>query len=126
MLLSLALASLALRTGLALRRARRGRGRRSPTLRRSHLRLARPAVLLLLVGFVAGPISAVWLRGWEALETFHGVLGVIAAALFAWAGVLGQRIARGRSYARDTHALLGVLGILGGALAAVAGFSLLP
>ena len=126
MLLSLALASLALRTGLALRRARRGRGRRSPTLRRSHLRLARPAVLLLLVGFAGGPVSAVWLRGWESFETFHGVVGLVAAALFAAVGVLGQRIAQRRSRARDAHALLGVLAPLGGALAAVAGFSLLP
>jgi len=126
MLVGLGLAALALRSGLALRRARHGRGRRTPALRPSHLRVARPAVLLLLVGFVGGPISAVWLRGWDAFDTFHGVAGLVAAALFGSAGFLGHRMATGRSRARDAHALLGVLGVLAGALAAVAGFALLP
>lgn len=126
MLLSLAAAATALRLGLRLRRARLAGVRRSPELRRRHLRVARPAVAALLFGFVAGPVSSVALRGWEAFHSFHGLAGLAAAALFASAAVLGQRLSRGRSRAVDTHALLGTLAVLIAALAAVAGFVLLP
>lgn len=126
MLAGLALAGLALRSGLALRRTRRGRGRRTPSMRPAHLRVARPAVVMLLLGFIGGPVSAVWLRGWDPLASFHGPVGLVAAILFAGAGFLGHQLAAGRSRAFQAHALLGVLGVLVGALAAVAGFSLLP
>jgi hypothetical protein len=94
MALSLALAMLALRAGLALRRARRGLGARRPGARRTHLRLAKPAIALLLVGLLAGPPSAVALRGWDPFGTLHGWLGLLAAGLFAAAFVLGRRLAR--------------------------------
>lgn len=126
MLVGLAGALAALRAGLALRRARLAGRRRPPALRRRHLRLARPAVAAVLVGFAAGPPSAVYLRGFEPFDTFHAFVGVLAAGLFAAAGVLGQRLARGRSQARDAHALLGGAALLFAALAAVAGFVLLP
>jgi polyferredoxin len=126
MLISLALAVLTLRAGLALRRARLGRAPRDPGLRRRHLRLAKPAVVLVLAGFVGGPLSAVWLRGWEPFASFHGALGLVVATLFAAAALIGRRLERGRSRAFQLHALLGALAVLGAALAAVAGFVLLP
>jgi hypothetical protein len=126
MLASIALAGLTLRAGLALRRARLGRTPRDPALRRRHLRIAKPAVALVLAGFVAGPVSAVWLRGWDAFETFHGVLGLAVAALFLAAAVIGRRLERGRSRAFEAHARLGALAVLGALVAAVAGFVLLP
>ena len=126
MLASLAAAAAALRVGLALRRARLASQRRPPELRRRHLRLARPAVAAILVGFAAGPPSAVYLRGFEAFDTFHSFVGVLTAGLFAAAAFLGHRLAQGRSQARDAHALLGGFAVLLAALAAVAGFVLLP
>jgi hypothetical protein len=126
MLLSLGAVAVALRHGLRLRGARLAGARRDPQWRRRHLQVARPAVAALLVGFVAGPISAVALRGFEPFDTFHGAVGVAVAGLFAAAAWLGHRIAHGRSQARDLHALLGGLGALLAALAAVAGFILLP
>lgn len=81
---------------------------------------------MLLLGFVGGPLSAVWLRGWEAFGSFHGVLGLLVIALFAAAATLGHRIEEGASKAFDAHALLGTLALLFAALAAVAGFVLLP
>jgi hypothetical protein len=126
MLVSLALAVLTLRAGLALRRARRGRAPRDPRLRRRHLRLAKPAVALVLAGFVGGPVSALWLRGWEPFASFHGVLGLAVATLFAAAALVGWRLEHGRSRAFEVHAMLGALAVLGAALAAVAGFVLLP
>lgn len=126
MLVSIALAVLTLRAGLALRRARLGRAPRSPELRRRHLRLAKPAVVLVLIGFVGGPVSAIWLRGWEPFTSFHGLLGLAVALLFAAAALLGRRLERGRSRAFEAHARLGALAVLGAAIAAVAGFVLLP
>jgi len=123
---ALALAALTLRAGLRLRRARLGRSARDPLARRRHLRLAKPAVALALAGFVLGPISAVALRGWQAFASFHGLLGLAVAALFLAAAVLGRRLDRGRTRAVEAHAWLGALAVLGAALAAVAGFVLLP
>jgi len=126
MLVSLAFAVLTLRAGLVLRRARRGRAPRDPALRRRHLRLAKPAVALVLAGFLGGPISAVALRGWEPFASFHGLLGLAVATLFAAAALVGRRLEQGRSRAFEAHARLGALAVLGAALAAVAGFVLLP
>lgn len=125
-LVGLLLAFLALRSGLRLRRARLGLARRPPDGRRAHLRVAKPAVALVLIGLAAGPPSAVWLRGWEALHSLHGWLGVAVAAGFGAAAAVGHRIESGRSRAFDAHARLAALAVLLGAAAAVAGFVLLP
>lgn len=135
MVATLALAALTLRAGLKLRVARHARaaGRRPlPGARprgevlRAHLRLAKPAVVLLLIGFVAGPASAYWLRGWSPFEKLHSWLGLLAAALFVAAAVLGKRLQEGRGGRPDLHGLLGLLGVLAGAVAAMAGMVLLP
>jgi len=107
MVASLGVVALALRAGLRLRRARFGREPKTPDLRRTHLRLAKPAVALICVGFLAGPISALWLRGWTPLATFHAWLGMLAAAV-------------------DAHAILAGLAVLAAAVAVVAGLVLLP
>ena len=126
MLLSIGAVGIALRRGLRLRRARKAGVRRAPEWRRRHLLVARPAVAAMLLGFALGPVSAVALRGFEPFDTFHGAVGVAVAALFASTAWLGHQLARGRSRAQDLHALLGGLGVLFAALAAVAGFVLLP
>jgi len=126
MLASIGLAGLALRAGLSLRRARLGRAERDPRGRRRHLALAKPAVALALAGFVLGPLSAVWLRGWSAFASLHGALGSLAALLFVAAAVLGRRVETGRTSARGAHGWLGALAVLAAALAAVAGLVLLP
>lgn len=126
MVASIGLAALALRSGLALRRSRLRRAGRTPEMRPRHLRLAKPAVVLVLIGFVGGLASWHWLRAGSVLGTFHGLLGLLVAALFTSAAVLGHRIEKGRARAFDVHALLGGLALLFAALAAVAGFVLLP
>lgn len=126
MMCSVVLALLALRAGLVLRRARAARRPAPRGARQRHLRLAKPAVVLVLIGFAAGPVSSVWLRGWSAFESFHGMLGGLAAALFAATAWYGRRLERGGVAARNAHALAGVLALLAAALAAFAGFVLLP
>jgi hypothetical protein len=117
---------LVLRSGMAMRRSRRFRTRRTPGLRERHLALAKPAVAAVVLGFIGGPISSLWLREWEPLRTFHGWIGIAAAALFIAAMLLGRRLEHGRSRAFDAHALLGLIAMLAALVAFVAGFVLLP
>jgi hypothetical protein len=126
MVASLGVVALALRAGLRLRRARFGREPRTPDLLRAHLRFAKPAIALVCVGFLAGPISAVWLRNWTPFATFHAWLGSLAAALFLAVAVLGWRLEQRRGRPVDAHAILASLAVLVAAIAVVAGLVLLP
>ena len=123
---SIVLAGMALRIGLGLRAARRGRAPRRAGARARHLALAKPAVAMLLVGFVGGPLSMVWLRGREPFGTAHAWIGTLAIALFVAVAVLGRRLERGRGRPVDAHALLAGLAMLVAAVAALTGFVLLP
>jgi hypothetical protein len=116
----------ALRVGLSLRRARLAR-RPPPTGARAlHLRVAKPAVVLALVGAVLGPVTVLLLRDWTPMSSFHALLGGIAAVLFAGAGLEGRRLERGARDARNLHALLGAGAVSLALAAAIAGFALLP
>jgi hypothetical protein len=123
---SVVLAGLALRVGLGLRRARRGGGRATVHSRARHLRFAKPAVVVVLAGFVVGPLSMYFLRGRTPFATLHALLGSLAAALFLAAAVLGHRIEEGASRAFDVHGMLGLAAFLAAAGAAIAGLVLLP
>ena len=117
---------LALRAGLRMRQ-RRARGLKTDKrLIGRHVALARPAVLLVLVGFLGGPLSALLLRDWQPFATLHAWLGLIAALLFGAAGRLGWRLSKSRSAAVEAHGWLGLLATLAAALTAFAGFVLLP
>lgn len=129
MLVALVLVAFALRRGLQLRQQRQGRAttdRPRGELLAAHLRLAKPAVVLVLTGFIAGPISAVWLRGWEPFSKLHAWLGLAAATLFALAAFWGHALETGRSREAGRHGLTAGLAVLIAAVAAVAGFVLLP
>jgi hypothetical protein len=126
MVASLGVVALALRAGLRLRRARFGREPRTPDLLRAHLRFAKPAIALVFVGFLSGPISAAWLRDWAPFATFHAWLGFLAAALFLAVALLGWRLERRRGRPVDAHATLAGLAVLAAAVAVVAGLVLLP
>jgi hypothetical protein len=123
---ALALAALALRAGLRLRGARRRGARRPPGEYRRHLRLAKPAVLALALGYLGGPASMWWLRGREPFGTAHALAGSVALALFVAAAVLGRRLERGRTRRRDLHGALALLACAAAAAAAVTGLVLLP
>lgn len=122
----LTLLALALRSGLALRRTRLGHTRRTRDMRPRHLRYAKAAVLVLLVGAIAGPFSWVWLRGGEVLETFHGWVGIAVTALVLTTATLGRRLEIGASRSFDAHAVAGAILVLLASLSAMAGLVLLP
>ena len=126
MVISILTACLALRAGLGLRRRRRRRLRRSAAEIRAHARLGKLAVTLIVIGLVAGPVSASWLRGWNVLETVHAWVALLAAALFGATAVLGRCLERGRGRPVEQHALLALLAILAAAAAFGTGFVLLP
>jgi hydrogenase-4 membrane subunit HyfE len=126
MLSSLVLAGLALRVGLVMRRRRQQGARREAALILRHLRWAKPAVILILIGFVGGPISSYLLRGWQPFERLHGYLALLVVGLFSITGVLGLRLERGRGRPVEAHAWLALIAMLAAAVTAVAGFVLLP
>lgn len=129
MLASLALAGLALRVGLRMRARRREGLPPQRSVLAAHLRLARPAVLLIAFGLLSGPASAIWLRDWAPFGTLHAWLALVAASLFLYAGWLGLRLSRGqlrREDAANLHGLLGTVAVLIAALTAAAGMVLLP
>lgn len=126
MLLSLALVGVALRLGLRIRRARAARRPAPRGTREAHLRVAKIAVVLLAVGLLAGPASAVWLRGWEVIGTLHGLIAIVTAGLFACVAFHGRRLERGHQSARSAHAWFAAFAVLAACVTAVAGFVLLP
>ena len=133
MVVSLLLALVALRSGLLLRRARLRRIPAPAGTRDRHLRIAKIAVLMLVTGFLGGPLSTWLLRGWTPFATFHGLAGRIAGLLFVVTAMRGHELelgpARGGANdakTRDVHALLALAAMGFGTMAAFAGFVLLP
>lgn len=127
MLLSLAVAFAALRAGLRLRSARLRRAPRPRDAVPRHVRRAKPAVAMLALGFLAGPVSAWWLRGWEPFGTAHAWVGTLAMALFAATAALGWRLERGAARPLvEAHAWLALAASLAAAAALGTGFVLLP
>lgn len=123
---ALVLVVIALRAGLAIRKRRvRGLRPQGKVVQR-HVRFAKPAVALVVVGLVGGTVSAFLLRGWEPLRSAHGILGVLSAVLFCAAAVLGRRVMQGERSAVAAHGAVGAVAALAAGVAAVAGFVLLP
>ena len=114
-----------LRSGLAMRRARR-RGRFSVERRQRHLRRAKIARIWVTPGFIAGPVSMAFLRGREPFATAHAYAALLTIALLLTAGILGRRLERGAPASREVHALVATLAVLASGLAAATGWVLLP
>lgn len=125
MLLTMGLLALALKEGLGLRKARLGRVA-ADRPRSLHTRVAKIATSLLLVGAAAGPVSAVWLRGWEALATLHAWVALTVGAVCLCAACLGLRLESGRMTNPEIHGWLGLATLFGAVGAFMTGFVLLP
>jgi len=114
------------RLGLAIRRHRAAGRPVGRALRDRHLAWGRRTLAAVCFGFVLGPVSMIFLRERAFLDSFHGVLGLIVAGLFAWTGWSGRNLARGNRDARDIHRLAAAGAIGSALLSAIAGFTLLP
>lgn len=126
MISTLAMAVVTARLGLEIRR-RRLKGRRvDGDLRSRHLRLGRRTLVMVGIGFLAGPVSMALFRDQNPFESLHGILGIIVLGLFAWTGWSGRALSRGNRDARDIHRIAAASSVAAAMLSAVAGFILLP
>ena len=126
MISTLVMAIATARLGLEIRR-RRSNGRPvGADLRARHLRFGKRTLVMVGIGFLAGPISMALLRDRNAFESFHAILGIIVLGLFAWTGWSGRALAGGNRDARDIHRIAAASSVAAAMLSAVAGFILLP
>lgn len=126
MISTLAMAIATARLGLEIRRRRLTGRSITKELRLRHIGFGRRTLVMVAVGFLAGPVSMVLFRDRVPFESLHGVLGVIVLGLFAWTGWSGRALARGRQDARDVHRIAAASSVAAAMLSAVAGFILLP
>lgn len=126
MISTLAMAIVTARLGLEIRRRRLNDRRVGGDLRARHLRFGKRTLLMVGIGFLAGPVSMTLLRDENPFESFHGILGIIVLGLFAWTGWSGRALAGGNRDARDIHRIAAASSVAAAMLSAVAGFILLP
>jgi hypothetical protein len=81
---------------------------------------------MVAIGFLAGPLSMLFLRERDWFDSFHGILGIIVFGLFMWTGWTGRALARGDRESRGIHRIAAAAALAAGMLSAVAGFVLLP
>jgi cytochrome bd-type quinol oxidase subunit 2 len=122
----LVLAFMSMRRGLVIRDARVKRQPVPALAPRRHVSLARPAVILLVVSFGLGLLSAVFLRGFKPLDTTHGWLALAAAVCFAGTGLIGTGLTKDKAKRRGLHVAFSLLGLMIGFVAALTGIELLP
>ncbi len=126
MLATLGIAALALRLGLKLRKARQGQGRRTASDRARHLLFGKIAVSLICVGAIGGLLTMQFVRGEKVFQSFHAWISVLVVLLFLATAIVGRKLENGEGNVREIHAKFGMLAFLAVAVAAVAGFILLP
>lgn len=91
-----------------------------------HVKLGPWSVGLYIASAVGGLGSAVVLRGWKPLGTFHGWLGLAGTLMFTGLWLLGRGLAKGDKAQAGTHGVLGLLAMFAAGLTGVLGISLLP
>lgn len=123
---TLLLCFVVLRQGLAQRRLRLRRVPPAAGALKRHVRLGPWAVGLFALSAVGGLGSAVALRAWAPLATWHGRLGLLAAVLFAGVWLLGRRLLAQQKALANTHGVLGLVALFLGGFVALLGISLLP
>jgi len=114
------------RLGPEIRRQRRNGRSVGGDLRKRHLRFGKRTLVMVAIGFFAGPLSMALLRDRDPFGSLHGILGIIVLGLFAWTGWSGRALANGDQDARDIHRIAAASSVGAAMLSAVAGFILLP
>lgn len=124
--LTLLLGFVMLRMGLA-QREQRTRKKTAPmgNLKR-HATLGPWVIGLYVVSAFGGVGSAILLRGWKPLATWHGRVAVIGALGFVGVWWLGKKLLSGERAQANLHGVLGLLALFLGGISALLGISLLP
>ena len=123
---SVFLAFLVYRDGFAQRKLRLRRIQPPEGSRARHVKLGPWSMALMIASALTGLASALWLREWKLLATFHGKLAVVTTLMFVVMWWLGRRLVAGERARANTHGVLGVVSMFAMGLAAVLGISLLP
>jgi hypothetical protein len=116
----------ALRQGLKQRTQRLRRITAPAGNLKRHSTLGPWAVGLFAVSLVGGLGSAVVVRGWAPLATWHGKLALGAAVLFGVVWLVGRKLLAGERRHANTHGVLGLVALFIAGIAAMLGISLLP
>lgn len=123
---TLMLAFLVFRDGFAQRKQRLRRIPAPAATRTRHLKLGPWTASLFCLSWIIGLSSAVLLRKWEPLATFHGKLALLTTLLFLIMWWLGRRLVENEKQLAGTHGILGLLALFAGGLTGVLGIALLP
>lgn len=123
---SLLLAFLVFRDGFAQRKLRLRKVPAPPESRARHVKLGPWSAVMMAVSAAMGFGSALLLRKWEPLATFHGKLGVFSTLLFLAMWWLGRRLVAQERHLANRHGILGLLALFAGGLTGLLGISLLP
>jgi hypothetical protein len=123
---ALLLCFVALRQGLKQRKQRLRRITAPEGNLKRHSKLGPWAVGLFGASLVGGLGSAVVVRDWAPLATWHGKLAVGAALMFGTVWLLGRKLLEGERRRANTHGVLGLLALFLAGIAAMLGISLLP
>ncbi len=123
---SLLLAFLVFRDGFAQRKQRLRRIPAPASTRVRHIKLGPVTAALFCLSWIIGLCSAVLLRKWEPLATFHGKLALLTTLLFLIMWWLGRRLVANEKHLAGTHGILGLFALFAGGLTGVLGISLLP
>lgn len=124
--LTLVLAWLVFRQGLHQRTQRLRRVTAPSGSRQRHVRLGPVVTALFVVSAGSGALSAVLLRDWKPLASFHGKLGLLSVIAFGVMWLWGRRLVGGEQALANRHGVLGVIAMFLAGLTAVLGISLLP
>jgi hypothetical protein len=112
--------------GFAQRKLRLRRVQPPEGSRARHVKLGPWSMALMVASALTGMASALWLREWKWLATFHGKLAIVTTLMFVIMWWLGRKLVAGERERANTHGILGVLSLFAMGLTAVLGISLLP
>ena len=123
---SLVLAFFVFRDGFAQRKQRLTNRSAPPATRARHVKLGPWSSALMLASALGGMGSAVFIRDWKLLASWHGRLGLTTALAFGLMWWLGRRLLAGDRRLAHRHGLLGLLALFAGGLTGLLGISMLP
>lgn len=124
--IALLLAWFVFRDGFAQRKQRLRRVQAPQGSRKRHVELGPWSMVFMLVSAFGGLGTAVLVRSWKPMDTFHGWLGVASALLFVVMWRLGRPLIPQGGPQSNRHGLLGLLALFAAGLTGVLGISLLP
>lgn len=123
---ALLLAFLVFRDGFAQRKQRLRRVQAPEGSRKRHVKLGPWALLFMVAASFGGMGTAVFVRHFKLLNTFHGWLGLATTLVFVVLWRMGLQLVPQGGPKSNTHGLLGLLAVFAGGLTGVLGISLLP